>query len=198
MVQEHYSGKILFHVLCPRRPKYSETASYQDWLFPHLFDGLRCLVGSVLFLLLEIKSTTLSHSYCHLSCWSCLLGSKECWRYTVFSLARLIVLVVWSLDGVPPYGKPTLSVSDYLENQLNRPIIIVSYHIKTMMMMMVFSWALVVGWRQGRWMGPRHGLKGARPAPWNSWFWTRGPVLHFVLGPTEYIRLSLCWGYLSC
>lgn len=65
------------HVLCPGRPKYSETASYQDWLFPHLFDGLGCLVGSVLFLLLEIKSNTLSHSYCHLSCWSCLLGSKE-------------------------------------------------------------------------------------------------------------------------
>ena len=45
---------ILFHVLCPRRPKYSETASYQDWLFPHLFDGLGYLVGSVLFLLLKV------------------------------------------------------------------------------------------------------------------------------------------------
>ena len=50
-----------------------------------------------------IKSTTLSHSYCHLSRWSCLLGSKEGWRYTVFSLARLIFF-----DGVEPGWCATL------------------------------------------------------------------------------------------
>ena len=31
---------------------------------------------------------------------------------------------------MPPCGKPTLAVSGSLENQLNRPMIIVSYHIK--------------------------------------------------------------------
>ena len=49
--------------------------------------------------------------------------------------------VVWGLD------KPTVAVSDSLENQLNRPVIIVSCHIKALLM---FSLALVVGWRQGR------------------------------------------------
>lgn len=51
---------------------------------------------------------------------------------------------------MPPYGKPTLAVSDSLENQLNRPIIIISYRVKMVMTMMLFSLALVVGWRQGR------------------------------------------------